>query len=169
MRLEDLEGNLGVGVGAVVVVAGTVTGVVVGTVTVKFSCCVVFAGIGGACVTSADLKLIVGRSSGAEKGVNGVKGEKVVMIGPSDNRGAVEGAVELDCGGESGSMRADFGGTSGGSSDTTLCSLNLLSVRFGNISVCCGMTRGANCFPGFLLECIFILFMFGELDLLRWS
>ena len=34
-------------------------------------------------------------------------------------------------------MRADLGGTSGGVSfdDTTLCSLNLLSVRFGNVSV----------------------------------
>ena len=144
MRLEDLEGNLGVDVG---VVAGTAAVVVVGTEAVKSSCFVVFAGIGGACVTPGDVKLIVGRSSGAEKGVNGVKGGNV-MIGPSDERGAVEGAVEADCGDESGSMRADFGGTSGGSSDTTLCSLNLLSVRLGNMSVCCGMMRGANCFPG---------------------
>lgn len=146
LRQGDLEGNFGVGVG---VVAGAAAGVVAGTEVVKSSWCVVFDDIGGACVTSGDLKLIVGTSSGAEKGVNGVKGEKVVMVGPSDDKGAVEGAVEPDCGDESGSMRADFGGTSGGSSDTTLCSLNLLSVRFGNMSVCDGMIRGANCFPGF--------------------
>lgn len=146
MRLEDLEGNFGVGVG---VVARPIAGVVAETETVKSSCCVVFAGIGGARVTSGDMKLNVGTSSGAEKGVNGVKGEKVVMTGPSDDRGAVEGAVEQDWGDESGSMRADFGGTSGGSSDTTLCSLNLLSVRFRNVSVCCGMMRGVNCLPRF--------------------
>ena len=143
-----MEGNFVVGVG-VGVVAGNAAGVAAGTEAVKSSCCVVFAGIGGACVTSGDLKLIVGTSSGAEKGVNGVKGEKAVMVdGPSEDRGAVEGAVEPDLGDESGSIRADFGGTSGGSSDTTLCSLNLLSVRFGNMSVCDGMMRGVNCLPG---------------------
>lgn len=45
----------------------------------------------------------------------------------------MEGAVEPDCGDESGNMRADFGGTSGGSSDTTLCSLNLLTAHFGTV------------------------------------
>lgn len=146
MTLEDLEGNFGVSVD---VVAGAAAGVVAGTETLKSSWCVVFAGIVGACVTSGGFKLIVGTSSGAEKGVNGVKGEKVVTVRPSDGRGAVEGAVEPDCGEGNDSMRADFGGTSGGSSDTTLCSLNLLSVRFGNMFVCDGMMRGANCFTGF--------------------
>lgn len=62
-----------------------------------------------------------------------------VIVGAAD----VSGAVLADCGDETGSMRADFGGTSGGVSDVTLCSLSLFSVRFGNISVFEGMMRGS--------------------------
>lgn len=44
-----------------------------------------FAGIDGAFLISSDLKPVVGTSDSAEEGVNGMKGEKVVVLGPSDD------------------------------------------------------------------------------------
>lgn len=90
-------------------------------------------------------------------GVNGV------IFGAAD----VGGAVVADRNDETGSMRADFGGTSGGVSDVTLCSLSLFKVRFGNRSVFDGIIRGASGLADLWWECIFALL--GELDLLRLS
>lgn len=112
------------------------------------------------CSISGDLSVIVGTRKGAEKGVYGLKG---VIVGAAD----VNGAVVADCGDETGSMRADFGGTSGGVSDVTLCSLSLFKVRFRNRSVFDGMIRGANCLFGRGFDRN--LWLLGELDLLRLS